>query len=127
LGFPGNGAGFRPGQPDCQTKAGAPAPYVLSPQTAPGLFQSFADLLAFHLGTPFMLVASEKEKARRREQFRAGLGHDMRNTLAAMDAGTRLLLKSALDSRSALIVTEMQSSTQKLSRQIAGAMRPHQG
>ena len=23
-------------------------------------------------------------------QFRAGLGHDMRNTLAAMEAGTRL-------------------------------------
>jgi hypothetical protein len=50
----------------------------------------------------------------------------MRNTLATMEAGTRLLQKTPLDQRGTLIVAEMQSSAQKLSRQIADAMLPHQ-
>ena len=103
-----------------------PRPHALTAPTVLGMFKSFADLIAFYLDTHFKLMASEKENARLHEQFRAGLGHDMRNTLAAMEAGTRLLQKTALDARSALIVTEMQTSTQKLSRQIADAMLPHQ-
>ena len=47
----------------------------------------------------------------------------MRNTLAAMEAGTRLLQKTALDARATLIVTEMQDSARRLSRQIADAMQ----
>ena len=103
-----------------------PRPNTLNTPAVLGMFKSFADLIAFYLDTHFKLVASEMENARLHEQFRAGLGHDMRNTLAAMEAGTRLLQKAPLDERSALIVTEMQSSAQKLSRQIADAMRPHQ-
>ena len=103
-----------------------PRPNALNTPTVLGMFKSFADLIAFYLDTHFKLVASEKENARLHEQFRAGLGHDMRNTLAAMEAGTRLLQKSPLDARSALIVTEMQTNAQKLARQIADAMRPHQ-
>jgi len=103
-----------------------PRPNALNTPTVLGMFKSFADLIAFYLDTHFKLVASEKENARLHEQFRAGLGHDMRNTLAAMEAGTRLLQKSSLDARSALIVTEMQTNAQKLARQIADAMRPHQ-
>jgi GAF domain-containing protein len=103
-----------------------PRPNTLNTPVVLGMFKSFADLIAFYLDTHFKLVASEKENARLHEQFRAGLGHDMRNTLAAMEAGTRLLQKTPLDPRSAMIVTEMQSSAQKLSRQIADAMRPHQ-
>jgi GAF domain-containing protein len=103
-----------------------PQPHTLATPTVLGMFKSFADLIAFYLDTHFKLVASEKENARLHEQFRGGLGHDMRNTLAAMEAGTRLLQKGLLDARSMLIVTEMQSSAQKLSRQIADAMRPHQ-
>ena len=104
-----------------------PNPNTLNTPVVLGMFKSFADLIAFYLDTHFKLVASEKENARLHEQFRAGLGHDMRNTLAAMEAGTRLLQKNTLDARSAMIVTEMQSSAQKLARQIADAMRPHQG
>jgi GAF domain-containing protein len=103
-----------------------PRPNTLNTPVVLGMFKSFADLIAFYLDTHFKLVASEKENARLHEQFRAGLGHDMRNTLAAMEAGTRLLQKNTLDARSAMIVTEMQSSAQKLSRQIADAMAPHQ-
>jgi len=104
-----------------------PNPNTLNTPVVLGMFKSFADLIAFYLDTHFKLVASEKENARLHEQFRAGLGHDMRNTLAAMEAGTRLLQKARLDDRSVLIVTEMQSSAQRLARQIADAMRPHQG
>jgi GAF domain-containing protein len=103
-----------------------PRPNTLNSPTILGMFKSFADLVAFHLDMHFKLVASEKENTRLHEQFRAGLGHDMRNTLAAMEAGTRLLQKTSLDERGALIVSEMQASAQKLSRQIADAMRPHQ-
>ena len=103
-----------------------PNPNTLATPTVLGMFKSFADLIAFYLDTHFKLIASEKENARLHDQFRSGLGHDMRNTLAAMEAGTRLLQKAPLDARSALIVAEMQSSARKLSQQIADAMRAHQ-
>ena len=103
-----------------------PRPNRLNTPPVLGMFKLFADLVAFHLDMHCKLAASEKENARLHENFRAGLGHDMRNTLAAMEAGTRLLQKTPLDSRSTMIVTEMQSSAQKLSRQIADAMLPHQ-
>lgn len=103
-----------------------PRPNRLNTPAVLGMFKLFADLVAFHLDMHFKLAASEKENAQLHEQFRAGLGHDMRNTLAAMEAGTRLLQKIPLDQRGALIVEEMQASALKLSRQIADAMRPHQ-
>jgi len=104
-----------------------PRPKKLNTPALRGMFKLFADLIAFHLQMHFKLAASQKENAQLHEQFRAGLGHDMRNTLAAMEAGTRLLQKTLLDERGALIVAQMQSSAQKLSQQIADAMRPHQG
>lgn len=100
-----------------------PRPNKLKTPPVLAMFKLFSDLVAFHLDLHFKLAASEKENARLHEGFRAGLGHDMRNTLAAMEAGTRLLRKTALDPRGALIVAEMQTSAQKLSQQIADAMR----
>jgi hypothetical protein len=43
-----------------------------------------------------------------------------------MDAGTRLLQKTPLNERAALIVTEMQASARKLSDQVAEAMQSSQ-
>jgi GAF domain-containing protein len=100
-----------------------PRPNTLNNPTVTGMFKLFAELIAFHLDVYLRLAASEKENALLHERFRAGLGHDMRNTLAAMDAGTRLLQKTALDARAALIVTEMQASARKLSQQVADAMQ----
>jgi GAF domain-containing protein len=99
-----------------------PRPNTLNNPAVTGMFKLFADLIAFQLDIHFQLAASQKENAQLQERFRAGLGHDMRNTLAAMDAGTRLLQKTALDARAMLIVSEMQASTQRLSQQIAQAM-----
>jgi GAF domain-containing protein len=101
-----------------------PRPNTLNNPAVTGMFKLFADLIAFQLDIHFQLAASQKENAQLQERFRAGLGHDMRNTLAAMDAGTRLLQKTALDARAMLIVTEMQASAQRLSQQIAQAMQP---
>ncbi|HEX4272722.1 MAG TPA: GAF domain-containing protein [Rhizomicrobium sp.] len=101
-----------------------PRPNKLNNPGVLGMFRMFAELIALHLDLQAKLIASEEENARLKDRFRAGLGHDMRNTLAAMDAGTRLLQKTPLDQRAALIVTEMQASALKLSCQIAEAMQP---
>jgi GAF domain-containing protein len=100
-----------------------PKPNSLNNPAVLGMFKLFCDLIAFHLDLHARLAASEEENARLKERFGAGLGHDMRNTLAAMDAGTRLLQKRPLDERATLIVTQMQASARKLSDQIAEAMQ----
>jgi GAF domain-containing protein len=100
-----------------------PRPNTLNNPAVTGMFKLFADLVAFHLDAGLKLAASQKENARLQERFRAGLGHDLRNTLAAMDAGTRLLQKIPLNERAAVIVREMQTSARKLSDQIAAAMQ----
>ena len=102
-----------------------PKPGALDNPTVIGLFKLLADLIAFHLDAYRRLAASEQENARLRDRFRAGLGHDMRNTLAAMEAGTRLLQKTALDARATLIVGEMQDSARRLSQQVSDAMQGH--
>ncbi len=60
----------------------------------------FADLIAFHLQADARLATSEaslasgeRKASEFREQFIAVLGHDLRNPLASISAGTRLLLK----------------------------------
>ncbi len=110
-----------------------PRPNRLNETTVTGMFKLFADLIAAQIDTHLKLLASqallltERQGAELREQFLAGLGHDMRNTLAAMDAGTRLLERTPLNERAALIVREMQASARKLSDQIAGAMQARKG
>ena len=68
--------------------------------TSIGMFRLFADLIGFHLEAQERLAASEaalldeRQTSELREQFIAVLGHDLRNPLAAIDAGTRLLGKT---------------------------------
>ena len=63
-----------------------------TPETI-GMFKLFADLIAFHLDAQDRLTTSEaalldeRQSAELREQFIAVLGHDLRNPLAAIDAG----------------------------------------
>ncbi len=64
-----------------------------------GTFKLFAELIAYHLDTEERLRAtaalleSEREIAELREQFIAVLGHDLRNPIAALNAGTSRLMK----------------------------------
>ncbi len=74
-----------------------PRPAELNKPEVIGMFKLFADLIAFHLDALQRVAASqadladERETAKLRDQFIAVLGHDLRNPLAAIDAGTRLL------------------------------------
>lgn len=100
-----------------------PKPNSLNTPAVTGMFKLFADLIALQLDTHVHLAQAEKENEQLRHRFRAGLGHDMRNTLAAMDAGARLLERTPLNDRATLIVREMQNSARKLSEQVADAMK----
>ena len=59
-------------------------------------------------------LKSQREEAELREQFIAVLGHDLRNPLASIVAGTRLIQKSKLDERAEAIVLMMQKSVARM-------------
>lgn len=92
---------------------------VANPHTE-AMFRLFAELVAFHLDAQDRLDRSEadlldaRQTAEFREQFIAVLGHDLRNPLAAVDAGAKLLLKRPLDERSTAIVTLVQRSCTRM-------------
>ena len=97
-----------------------PKPAILrTPQTI-GMFRMFADLIAFHLEAQDRLVRSEealldeRRGAELREQFIAVLGHDLKNPLAAIDSGTRLLANTALDDRAKTIVSLIRESVGRM-------------
>jgi GAF domain-containing protein len=99
-----------------------PHPNTLNNPSVLGMFNLFASLIAHELDNNARMTAMKAENEALKQTFRAGLGHDMRNTLMAMAAGTRLLAKTPLDSRARMIVAEMENATEKLSRQIGDAM-----
>jgi signal transduction histidine kinase len=70
---------------------------VNTPETV-AMFKLFAELIAFHIDAARKVAASmasllsERAASELREQFIAVLGHDLRNPLAAIDGGAKLLL-----------------------------------
>lgn len=86
-----------------------------------GMFRLFADLIGFHLDTAKRLVtveaslADERAAGEWREQFIAVLGHDLRNPLAAITAGTRLMQKEKLSDRGRDVVAMMEKSAFRMS------------
>jgi signal transduction histidine kinase len=89
-----------------------------TPQTV-GMFKLFAELIATHLDAANSVAASEarllgeRETSELREQFIAVLGHDLRNPLASIAAGTNLLIRGKRDP--APILALMQQSTARMS------------
>jgi sigma-B regulation protein RsbU (phosphoserine phosphatase) len=59
-------------------------------------------------------LTSQREEAQLREQFIAVLGHDLRNPLASIIAGTRLIQKSKLDEKAEAIILMMQKSVMRM-------------
>ncbi|HWE77371.1 MAG TPA: PAS domain-containing sensor histidine kinase [Pseudolabrys sp.] len=59
-------------------------------------------------------LRTQREDAELREQFIAVLGHDLRNPLASISAGLRLLQKSKLDDRAEAVVIMMQQSIMRM-------------
>ena len=59
-------------------------------------------------------LSAQREDAEVREQFIAVLGHDLRNPLASISAGTQLLQKAKLNERAEAVVIMMQRSVVRM-------------
>jgi signal transduction histidine kinase len=97
-----------------------PRPNQLDRPEILSMFGLFADLIAFHLEAHDRLAASnatlldERKTAELREQFIAVVGHDLRNPLSSIDAGTRILLRNPPREKAAEVLTMMQSSVRRM-------------
>ena len=93
-----------------------------------GAFKLFAELIAYHLDAETRLRSAqaslerERELAELREQFIAVLGHDLRNPIAAIDAGTARLLKEGWTERSPLILKLMRTSVTRMAGLVDNVM-----
>ena len=59
-------------------------------------------------------LSSERQTAELREQFIAVLGHDLRNPLASIDAGVRLLLRGQHDEKTLTVLNLMLATTKRM-------------
>jgi phosphoserine phosphatase RsbU/P len=75
--------------------------------------EATADLLRSDIA-----LTSHREDAELREQFIAVLGHDLRNPLASISAGTQLIQRSKLDERAEAVVVMMQKSIVRMANLI---------
>jgi signal transduction histidine kinase len=91
-----------------------------TPQTV-GMFKLFAELIATHLEAVDRVAASEatllseRETSELREQFIAVLGHDLRNPLASIAAGAKILTKTESKDAAGEILGLMQKSVARMS------------
>jgi signal transduction histidine kinase len=101
-----------------------PRPARLNNSETIGMFKLFAELIGFHLSASERLAASEanlldeRKTSELREQFIAVLGHDLRNPLASIDAGAKMLLKESLSPKGGTIVGLIQSSVGRMAELI---------
>jgi signal transduction histidine kinase len=97
-----------------------PRPAKVNNPAVIGMFSLFADLIAQHLDKEQRLAESEalllsaREGAELREQFIAVLGHDLRNPLASIQAGCRLIGRTELTDKAVSIVGLMLSSVDRM-------------
>jgi len=91
-----------------------------TPQTI-GMFKLFAELIATHLEAVDRVAASEatllseRETSELREQFIAVLGHDLRNPLASIAAGAKILAKTNSKDAADEILGLMHTSVARMS------------
>jgi signal transduction histidine kinase len=98
-----------------------PKPASLNRPEVIGLFSLFAELIGFHLDslgkieTSHAALMGEQQTSALREQFIAVLGHDLRNPLAAIDGGVRLLAKEELSERGRKVSALIHQSVSRMS------------
>ena len=104
-----------------------PKPRVLNSPEVIGMFTLFAELIATHLDAISRVehsesrLALEQKNAELREQFIAVLGHDLRNPLASISGGLRLLGKK-VDQEGQGWIAHMQGSVRRMSGLIDNVM-----
>jgi len=97
-----------------------PKPAKLDSPTVVGLFRMFADLITFHLEAGARVAYAEaglvdaRAKSDLHDEFIAVLGHDLRNPIAAITAGTSLLRKCALDEKASMITNAIEKSATRM-------------
>lgn len=97
-----------------------PLPAKVSAEATIGMLRLFAELVAFHydaqqkIDANAALLVDERQNSDLREQFIAVLGHDLRNPLAAISAGSRVLMKRQLDEQSQDVLTLMQGCIRRM-------------
>ena len=90
-----------------------PRPARVKTPEALGMFKLFAELIASHLNARDRLQVSEaalfdhRRTTELREQFIAVLGHDLRNPVAAIDAGAKLLRRKVPADREVLTIIDL--------------------
>lgn len=101
-----------------------PRPARLKNPETVGMFKLFAELIALQIDAVEKLASSqasllsERQTSELREQFIAVLGHDLRNPLASIAAGARMLPKAVTKEDTFEIVALMQNSIRRMSRLI---------
>ncbi len=104
------------------------APAEVEKQEIISMFRLFAEMIAQHLESGRKLKATqqalrdERKTAELREMFIAMLGHDLRNPLAAIGSGIRLMTRTPLNERASTVATMMQQSVGRMSEMISNVM-----
>lgn len=104
-----------------------PKPRKLNTPEVVGMFKLFAELIAAHLDAADRVelteskLAAERKNAELREQFIAVLGHDLRNPLASIQGGLRLLNKK-LDQEGQNWIALLQGSVNRMAGLIDNVM-----
>lgn len=105
-----------------------PKPAKLNNPGMIGMFELFAELIAFHLDAGRRLATAEADlldartASELREQFIAVLGHDLRNPLASIGAGIDLLQRTPLNDKARSVVAMMAKSVGRMSALISDVL-----
>lgn len=105
-----------------------PAPRRLDTPQVVASFALFAELIAFHLDAQARLalarsrlvLANEREVLR--DQFIAVLGHDLRNPLASVESGTRVLRRIGMPEPALPVLDRMEYSVGRMARLIGDVL-----
>jgi signal transduction histidine kinase len=101
-----------------------PLPASINNEEVIGMFKLFAELVAFHIDAQRKIDAAaatlvdERHSSDLREQFIAVLGHDLRNPLAAISAGSRMLMKQQLNEQAQDVLALMQGCVRRMTGMI---------
>jgi signal transduction histidine kinase len=105
-----------------------PKPHRLNDPATTGMFKLFAQLIASHLdalekvGASQAALAAERDMAQMREQFIAVLAHDLRNPLASIDAGIRIISRTPINEKAATALLHMQRSVGRMTGLISNVL-----